>query len=107
MAKQTVISEVLVDDLDGGPAERTVTFMFDGISYELELSHKNASAFEKALKPYMDAGRRIRTPRPRRGARGKRDLTMVRAWAADNGFQVSTRGRVASAVIEAYEAANG
>jgi hypothetical protein len=109
MAKQTVVTEVLVDDLDGTPGERTVNFTWDGVSYEIELSKKNAVAFERAMKPYTDAARRIRGSRGRRsGGRGsaKRDLTAIREWATKNGFDVSTRGRIASSVIDAYEAAN-
>lgn len=109
MAKQTVVTEILVDDLDGTPGERTVNFTWDGVSYEIELSKKNAVAFEKALKPYLDAARRIRGTRSRRAVAarsGKRDLTAIREWAAKNGFEVSARGRIASTVIDAYEAAN-
>ena len=109
MAKQTVVTEILVDDLDGTPGERTVTFMWDGVPYEIELSRKNAAAFEKALKPYIDAGRRIRVGRVRRAAGGrsdKRDLGAIRDWAAHNGFAVSARGRIATSVIEAYESAH-
>ena len=109
MAKQTVVTELLVDDLDGSTADRTVLFMWDGTSYEIELSKKNAVAFEKAMRPYVDAARRTRGTRSRRGSgsrSGKRDLTAIREWAANNGFDVSARGRIASNVIEAYESAN-
>jgi hypothetical protein len=40
----------LVDDLDGGTAERTVVFGWDGHRYEIDLSKKNITALEKALK---------------------------------------------------------
>jgi hypothetical protein len=109
MAKQTKVTEILIDDLDGSPGERTINFTWDGVSYEIELSRKNATAFEKALKPYVDAGRRVRGGRGRRaavGRGGKRDLGAIREWAAANGFEVSARGRVAATVIDAYEAAN-
>ena len=110
MAKQTRVTEVLVDDIDGTTGERTVTFSWDGTSYEIELSKKNAVAFDKALKPYLDSARKVRGPRGRRTATarsGKRDLAAIRDWAGHNGFEVSTRGRIAASVIEAYEAANG
>lgn len=109
MAKQTVVTELLVDDLDGSTADRTVAFVWDGASYEIELSRKNAVAFEKAMRPYVEAARRTRGMRSRRGSNsrgGKRDLTAIREWAAKNGFDVSARGRIASNVIEAYESAN-
>jgi hypothetical protein len=109
MAKQTVVTEILVDDIDGTPGERTVNFTWDGVSYEIELSKKNAVAFEKVVKPYTEAARRVRASRGRRGGgRGsaKQNLAAIREWAAQNGFDVSSRGRIASSVIDAYEAAN-
>ena len=59
MAKKTVVSEILIDDLDGGDADRTVRFSWDGVAYELELSKKNAQAFDKTMKPYVAAARRV------------------------------------------------
>ena len=110
MAKKTVVTEILVDDLDGSPGERTVNFTWDGTAYEIELSRKNAVAFEKTMKPYVDAARRVRGSRGRRGGAGrsgKRDLAAIREWAAKNGYDVSARGRVAGTVIDAYDAAHG
>ena len=109
MAKQTVVTELLVDDLDGSTADRTINFTWDGTAYEIELSKKNAVAFEKAMRPYVDAARRARGGRSRRSSTargGKRDLSAIREWAAQNGFDVSARGRIASSVIDAYEAAS-
>jgi hypothetical protein len=116
MAKKTVVQEMLVDDLDGSPGDKTVAFAWDGTGYEIELSRKNYQAFEKAIRPYVRAARKAsrgggtarRRPTSRSSARGnsasKRDLGAVRAWAAENGYAVSGRGRIASSVIEAYEA---
>ena len=110
MATETITR--LIDDLDGSDAQRTVTFAWDGRTYEIDLSRKNAAAFEKTLKPYLAAARNAR-PTPRSSARGKpaatsarrRDLQAIRDWAKANGHEVSDRGRVPSAVIEAYRAA--
>ena len=41
MAQKTVV--LLEDDLDGGVATETVTFSLDGVSYEMDLSEKNAT----------------------------------------------------------------
>jgi hypothetical protein len=117
MAKKTVVQEMLVDDLDGSPGDKTVSFSWEGTGYEIELSRKNYQAFEKAMRPYVKAARRARggTSRRRpstRASRGssnsgnKRDLGAIRAWASENGYAVSERGRIASSVIEAYEAAH-
>jgi hypothetical protein len=115
MAKKTVVQEMLVDDLDGSPGEKTVSFAWEGTGYEIELSRKNYQAFEKALRPYVKAARKARGTTSRRRPSGrtgrgnsasKRDLGAIRSWASENGYTVSERGRIASSVIEAYEAAH-
>lgn len=104
---------VTTDDLDGSPNAETVTFSFDGRSFEIDLSKKSRTALEKALKPYIDAGRTVGSRSTRNAAtsrgRGRRsgsvDLAAVRAWAAENGIAVSDRGRISASVLEQYQAA--
>jgi hypothetical protein len=100
----------LVDDLDGGPATGSVTFGLDGQTYELDLSTRNANALLEILTPYLEAARRMTSPkhgRPRSFTRVSTaaDPSPVRASAASNGVRVSARGRVSAAVIEQYRAA--
>ena len=99
---------VLEDDLDGSEAAETVSFALDGTSYEIDLNEKNASALRDALSLYVAHGRKA--ARARAGSRGGSakssgsDASEVRAWARDNGFKVSERGRVPREVVEAFEA---
>lgn len=105
MAKTTVVT--VTDDLDGSPNAATITFGYGGASYEIDLGKKNAAALERALRPYISAGRRVRSSSSRRGRGGQsRDLGAVRAWAKRNGHKVSERGRISASVLEAYDAAN-
>ena len=110
MAKKTITTTEFTDDLDGGAAAGTVTFSFDGSSYEIDLSKKNRSALEKALKPYIDHARKARSTRGRRApaspASRRSDVAAVRAWAKDNGLEVSERGRISQEVTDAYSAAH-
>lgn len=112
------VQVILVDDLDGGEATETVTFALDGVSYEIDLSESNASKLRDSLAEWVGHARRAgsgksggRTraagaaPARGRGA-AKTDSGAVRAWARENGFQVSDRGRVSSEVLAAYEAAH-
>lgn len=102
---ETVVN--LTDDLDGSKADRTYAFEWGGSSYEIDLSRRNAAAFEKALRPYVDAARRVRVGR-RRNARASQsalNLGDVRAWAKENGLQVADRGRIPASVVDAYRAA--
>jgi hypothetical protein len=66
----TRIIEEVYDDLDGtriidGEALR---FTVDGADYELDVTLENAAAFRAALAPYLEAARKVRSPkgRPRR-----------------------------------------
>ncbi len=104
---------VTTDDIDGSPNAETVTFSFDGRSFEIDLSKKSRTALEKALKPYIDAARPVggRNTRGGGSTRGRSrrsssvDLAAVRAWAAENGIAVSDRGRISASVLEQYQAA--
>jgi hypothetical protein len=103
---------VVTDDLDGSSGAQTVSFSVDGRSYELDLAKKNRTAFDKAIKPYVDAARKapanaVRKPSAQRGRNSSSvDLAAVRAWAAENDIAVSDRGRIAAAVMDAYNAAH-
>lgn len=101
---------VITDDFDGSPNAETIEFSFDGANYSIDLVKKNRTAFEKALRPYLQAATPVpRAARGQRAAQRKRssnvDLAAVRAWAAEQGIEVSARGRIAQHVIDAYQAA--
>jgi hypothetical protein len=118
------VQVILVDDVDGGEASETVSFALDGVSYEIDVSESNAAALRDALAPWVGHARRVGGRsggsgggRARSGGSGgsgsgrsrgnsKHDLSDVRSWARENGFQVSDRGRVSSEVIAAYEKAH-
>jgi hypothetical protein len=113
MAKKVTVT--LVDDFDGeGTADETVEFGLDGVSYEIDLSSKNASKLRNELKQWVDAGRRVggrrrgRSAGPGRG-RGvidREQSAAIRDWARRNGHNVSTRGRIPADVIDAFHAAS-
>jgi hypothetical protein len=120
------VQVILVDDVDGGEAAETVSFALDGVSYEIDVSEKNANALRDALSSWVGHARRVggrsgggrsransssgssrsRGSSGGGGGGGKHDLSDVRAWARENGYQVSDRGRVSSEVIAAYEKAH-
>ncbi len=107
MAKTVVIT----DDIDGSAGAETVTFSYQNKTYELDLGKKSQAAMEKVLKPYLDAARVTSSPRAKRGGSAGRksspsELASIREWATANGYEVSSRGRISGAVVEAYEAAH-
>ena len=107
------VQVVLIDDIDGGEATDTVTFGLDGATYEIDLSEQNAAQLRDALAHWVGNARRVsgRASRPsgRRGggaSSSSSDTTAIRAWAKENGYKVSERGRISAEVQEAYAAAH-
>lgn len=89
------------------PLGETVRFALDGREYEIDLGTENAEKLRAALAGYVDAGRRIGGPASRQttSRRGSsRSVDEIRAWARENGFTVSNRGRIPAAVEAAYNA---
>jgi len=116
VAKRTV--HVLIDDLDGGDADETITFGVDGMQYEIDLSKKNAAKMRDALASYIEAGTRIgrgglgsaRTAagRGRAPATVDRDQNKaIREWAQGKGLEVSDRGRIKQDIVDRYHAEAG
>jgi hypothetical protein len=110
------VQVLLVDDLDGGEADETVTFALDGVSYEIDLTHANAGKLRELLAPYTEKGRKqsgrggaSRGGRARAAVRpvgGTQDTAKIRAWAKEQGYDVNDRGRVPGNIREAYEKAH-
>ena len=108
--------EKLIDDLDGSEATETVSFGFDGTSYEIDLSKKNAAALRKALEQYVKAARKGRSAGGRqkaatatasRKAQRDYDIVQLREWAGSKGVEVPARGRIPQVVVDQYKAAGG
>jgi hypothetical protein len=99
----------LVDDIDGTDADETVRFGLDGVSFEIDLSKKNAAKLRDQLALFVGSARKT-GGRRRRGA-GVRPGAVsgttadIREWARANGYEVSDRGRIPADIRAAYEAA--
>jgi hypothetical protein len=111
------VQVILEDDFDGGEAHETVSFALDGVSYEIDLSEKNAAALRDDLATWLGHARRVggrssgRRPAARKATaaadEGGASPSDVRVWARENGYEVSDRGRVPSQVQQAYAEAHG
>ena len=110
MAQRTIIK--LVDDLDDKEIEddgQTVSFSYNGVQYEIDLSEKNAKKLGDALAPFVSAARRVGGRHARGSSSTKTDkhqLGAVREWARQHGMKVSDRGRVSQEVQNAYNSAH-
>jgi len=104
------VSVIVTDDLDGSENAETVSFSFGGVTYEVDLSSKNRAKLEKALAPFIEAGRRVPGSGRRGGASRQGsplvDRAAVRSWARAAGLTVSERGRISADVMRQYEAAH-
>lgn len=105
------VQVMLIDDVDGSEGAETVTFALDGVTYEIDLSEKNAAKMRGDLASWVGHGRRVSgrssASRPARKAPGGgTDSSAVREWARSNGHEVSERGRISAAVMDAYNVAH-
>jgi hypothetical protein len=116
MAKETITR--LVDDLDGGVAHETVRFGLDGVSYEIDLSSRNAKKLRGELAAYVESGSRVSSrtvsrgrsagPRRSRGAGVDGDQNRaIREWAMAKGFEVAARGRIRQDIVDEFHRTAG
>ncbi|SPX87825.1 histone-like nucleoid-structuring protein Lsr2 [Mycobacteroides abscessus] len=113
MAKKVTVT--LVDDVDGeAAADESVEFGLDGVTYEIDLSSKNAEKLRKQLSTWVEHARKV-SGRSRRGGLGsgrkrpsidREQSAAIREWAGKNGHAISSRGRIPAEVIDAFNAAN-
>jgi hypothetical protein len=107
MARKVIVT--LVDDYDGtSRAEETVVFGLDGVTYEMDLSVLNGRQLRGLFEQWTPHARKVgRGPRSKtinsKPSSGRDKTTEIREWARDNGHKVSSRGRVPSEVVAAYE----
>jgi hypothetical protein len=101
------VSIVLVDDIDGGDADETLTFALDGTGYEIDLSADNAARLREALAPYVGHARKVTGRKPAAKKAAGSSTKDVREWARANGWaSLGDRGRVPADVQQAYDAAH-
>ncbi|WP_149360451.1 histone-like nucleoid-structuring protein Lsr2 [Lolliginicoccus suaedae] len=115
MAQKVTVT--LIDDLDQeAPADETVEFGLDGVTYEIDLSSDNAAKLREQMEKWVAHSRRVAGRKTRRAAgagasKGRASLdreqsAAIREWARKNGYKVSARGRISAEVTEAYNKAN-
>jgi hypothetical protein len=118
MAKKTI--EIITSDLSGEELERgqgrTVVFSVEDSAYSIDLTDDEAKEFHETLSKYTSvASRRSSRPAQSRKSSGSNgssgsgrtseELAHVRAWAKENGYEVSERGRIKAEVLEAFDKA--
>lgn len=111
MAKKTI--HMLVDDVDGTEADRTVPFSLLGVQYEIDLSTENAAKLANDFAPWINSatkvGRGAVVPGGRaaakRGSTADREQNKaIREWAQSKGIAVSDRGRIKQEIVDRFNA---
>lgn len=102
------VQYILISDVSGkelGEDGQTIKFGFLGVDYELDVSQDEADEFVQMMEKYVNAARRVggRRQSDRSGSADRARMAQIREWARENGIQVSSRGRIAQHVIDAYE----
>ncbi len=110
------VQVLLVDDIDGGTADETVTFGLDGVTYEIDLTSDNAAKLRDDLAQWVGNARKVSGRQASRSGRSSgaaaprsarsQEAQQVREWAKANGYQVSERGRISAEVKKAYDDAH-
>jgi nucleoid-associated protein Lsr2 len=110
------VIERLIDDLDGSEASETVTFGFDGTTYEIRPEQEERRRVSQDPRAVLQGRQENRSGRreaqgcaaqPSRRTRPDYDITPLREWAGRNGVAVPARGRIPRAVVDQYKAAGG
>ena len=112
------VQVLLVDDIDGGTADETVTFALDGVAYEIDLTADHAAELRESFARWVGNARKTGSSsrsggrqsrgggQSRRSGSSSGDATAIREWARENGYEVSERGRISAEIRSAYEAAH-
>lgn len=94
---------VITDDLDGTHDARAVSFALDGREYSIDLAEKNYAKLEASLAPFISVARRSNAAKKPAASKSRAaELKQIREWAAANGHEVPSRGRIPQAVMDAY-----
>lgn len=108
-----------MDDWDHKPIEMDelvrTHFTVEGVEYKLDLRQTNFDRFLKDMGKWIDKAERVggrakpRANKPSavadRSGR-KEQLQAIRDWANDNGYEVSSRGKIPLEVHDAFERAH-
>lgn len=110
------VEVLLTCDLDEEPTEAadTVIFAYDGRSYTFELCEDHLAEFTETMTSWAEHARRAGAMNSsskgsrkthRRPAGNRAEVTAIREWAANNGYEISDRGRIPVEVRREYEEA--
>lgn len=102
------VKTILVSDLSGEElpeGTQPITLTYAETSVRLYLTDKEATALEKSLKKYLEAGEPAKAVKKAPKSDGV-DKKAARAWLQANGYELGDRGRIPQSMIDDYLKAN-
>ncbi|MGH3273782.1 MAG: histone-like nucleoid-structuring protein Lsr2 [Streptosporangiaceae bacterium] len=114
MAQRTVVTVVCDLPHDGEfGGDETVSFAFDGASYEIDVCSAHARQLQDTFAVYAEHARPSASAGPASRHRGRAGTgpgrersSEIRAWARQRGNKVSERGRIPGWILSEYEASH-
>lgn len=101
-----LISDLSGTEIQDGAGE-SIAFAYRGQSFQIDLTSKEAAAFDQVMATYVEHATKVASSRSgRKPPRGQSDAPAIRAWAKENGIDVPGRGRIPADVRARYEAAS-
>ena len=120
MAREVIVR--MLDDFDHTKvADEAIEFVFEGVTYTIDLTAENAAEFRAVMEPWTSAAhdktktkrtRAPESPAPSKKGNGtvkgetKEDRAKIRAWAKRKKVPLPARGIIPKKVRAAYEAAH-
>ena len=114
MARQVVVQ--VSCDVCEAPDASAVEFSVDRSSFEIDLCADHRTQFTNALAPFVSRSRASRSRVAAAAVVGSRKVSArrdpsqteaIRAWAKENGFAISSRGRIPGHIEAAYNERTG
>jgi hypothetical protein len=115
VARKVVVE--LADDIDGtvfGDDGESISYAVDGVEYVIDLKDEHAKELRETFEYYIAhstrvGGRKHRADRqvnPTAPKRSSGETKKVRAWAIEQGHQLSSRGRIPAEIEQAFHDAH-
>ncbi|MCQ4121353.1 histone-like nucleoid-structuring protein Lsr2 [Rhodococcus tibetensis] len=115
MARKVVVE--LVDDIDGtafGEDGESISYAVDGVEYVIDLKDEHAKELRETFEYYIAhstrvGGRKHRADlqaNPVVARRQSGETKKIRAWAIEQGYEISSRGRIPTEIEQAFHDAH-
>lgn len=103
MAISTYKVTEVTSDLSNESGAETLRYSVGDNRYEIDLTKVEVKEFHEALAPYISVSRvKGGKKAPARPKADPEETAKIRAWAIENGHEVSATGRIPNAVRQAY-----